>query len=463
MEEETKVVKKGKKGLIIAIVIIIILLIIGAIGGFLWYKYVKENESVGTTWGDIYYAYLKEASEKGDLSEAELYGIQLDMEDPKLQFCEVEKDENPFMIMTYSRNNNEYVNVYNIEDDNKVTYVAYKEPADLVLLYNIKLEKYIWYLHTESENEDAYIPLESIKNEEVQNMQNTISNNVIENSTTEIKTTDIEAEYTIKKDEETKVETSDGEELSISEFDKIFVKPEVDYSSKIDFNVNLNAEEIRNVITEMIAGYKTEEQIITDEVKSDISNKVQEIKEKVDEINKAKEELEKEEKIKITQKNVQEKIGEHLKWFKGAYLGVIYGWPSVFEYKDVTDKITIPGNEDAMIYELVGLKSIDSLKSQLSKYVDKNKFSKFDKYDFVSELTEYKGKVYWCNLGVGDGPSIDTKDAKILSSKNGTTKVQLENINVLGNFLTEVITLTVKYNEDTDSYLITDWSVKEMY
>lgn len=49
------------------------------------------------------------------------------MQDAKIQFCEV--DENQTMIMTYKKNNNPYVNVYQINDKNEVNYIAHKQLA----------------------------------------------------------------------------------------------------------------------------------------------------------------------------------------------------------------------------------------------------------------------------------------------------------------------------------------------
>lgn len=168
---------------------------------------------------------------------------------------------------------------------------------------------------------------------------------------------------------------------------------------------------------------------------------------------------------KITSKNIQSKIGNHLKWFSAAYMGACYGWDSVYKYKDVTGKVKIPGVQNMMIYELVGAKSFAGMKSTLAKYVSKSKFSKFNVDDgingwgFLKELREYKGKVYWCNGGIGGGPSINTKKAKVISSENGISKIKM-NVDYYTGDICAQITLTVKYKDG--KYLITDWKVKGM-
>lgn len=85
VEETTteKAHKKNKK-LIVAIVIIILLVVIAAsVGGYFIFQNIENNKSVGTTWGDTYYAYLKEASTEQDLGEREKYGIQANMENTR--------------------------------------------------------------------------------------------------------------------------------------------------------------------------------------------------------------------------------------------------------------------------------------------------------------------------------------------------------------------------------------------
>lgn len=79
-----KVHKKKSKKLIVALVIIILLILIGgSVGGYFIFQNIEKNKSVGTTWGDTYYAYLKEASLEQDLGEREKYGIQSNMENTR--------------------------------------------------------------------------------------------------------------------------------------------------------------------------------------------------------------------------------------------------------------------------------------------------------------------------------------------------------------------------------------------
>jgi len=165
----------------------------------------------------------------------------------------------------------------------------------------------------------------------------------------------------------------------------------------------------------------------------------------------------------LSNDNVQEKIGVNLKWFSAAYLGEINGWPKIYNYKNVTGNITIPGvkaNEVAEIYELEGAKSKENIRQELGKYVDSSKFNKFIDYynDFLDGLTEYDGKVYWLNGGIGDAPDIDINTARVISSNNGVSKVTLQEHDPLGD-VDATITLTVEYRNG--KYIISNWSVEE--
>lgn len=270
-----------KKVLFIIIAILLIALIAGGIViGLL----LNKTKSTGSKWGDTYYAYLSEAVKEKDLKEAdEKYGIKLNMKDAKLQFCEVEDDEVPAMIMTYEQNDTNYVNVYQIGDDDKVTFISYKQPTEAEFLYNIEKDDYAWYIHKSDEESDSYSSLKNIvKNLKENSKQSDKSKNV--------NIAELEADYTISK-EEAKItqEVENGEKLTIDKFDTLFVRPEVELNDKFDFDVNISDKDLKKAMSKAVDDYKTEGEIVTKEIKEKVEEKAEETKEIVQKIEKAKE------------------------------------------------------------------------------------------------------------------------------------------------------------------------------
>lgn len=331
--------KKGKKLIPIIVIIILLILVAGTIGGYYIIQNIEKNKSVGTTWGDTYYAYLKEASIEQDLGEREKYGIQPNMENTQIQFCDIEENEAPAMIMTYTKDDIEYVNTYKISNDNKVINVSYKEPSTIEFLYNIELQQYIWYVHLQMGTQDSYKPVlagfEELDNENTTNTNNTnsINDNSISNITNSINVAsndvtkvEVTPEYTFEKDEATTVETVDGETLTISKFDETFVKPETELSQKANFDINsMDEKVIKDAIKTSVSGYKTEEQIVTEEVKANIDEKVTEVQTKQEEIKTAQEEKAKKEEEERKAEEARKAAEEAAKGLKVGNYRLKYG------------------------------------------------------------------------------------------------------------------------------------------
>ena len=308
-KDETK--QKSKKGLIIAIVIIALLVIIGAsIGGYFLYKKIQLEKPIEVAWGQTYYTYLKSIAE--DESKKESYGFN-NSTNTKIEFCDIEIEEEPVMVISYEKDDEDYSNIYYIKDDGTVHEIMYDFPTDVEMLYSIKEKEYNWYVVSKEENEAEYIPIQNevIKSEEKEVDEDTLSN-----------------EYTIKDDDKTVVETVDGEELSIDKFDETFIKPDIEDTS-IDFDFNLIEEKLKEAIENLVNEYKNKDQIITDEVKEAVTEKETEIINKQEEMEKAKDELEKKKAEEEAKRKAEEeakkgfKVGSHrLKY--GTYKSDVY-------------------------------------------------------------------------------------------------------------------------------------------
>ncbi len=403
--------KKSKKGLIGIILVFIILI---AIVSIFIIKYLDQEEPIDEVWGQKYYVYLKGIKNDNKKKEA---GLPEKLDDAKIGFHQITGQKNPIMVITYEQNDDTYSNVYYIEEE-KVNVLVYNEPTDIEFLYNIEEKEYNYYVHFDNDTVNEYTKLESQLNDSTNN-----------NDT-----------YTFDKQNDN--------------FDNTFIDPDIE-ERYIQYDDDLSNKELKDLIENGIEEYKETDQLITDKVKDNVENQLSRLEEK--------------KKTEITTNNLHEQLGEHIKWFIGAYLGTVYGWPEVFEYKEVN--IDIPGNDlykDMMKYELVGLTSIEQLKNDLAKYVDKNKFSDLPTLDELdsdtlgNNLIEYNGKVYWLSGGVGCGPYFKD-DYQLISSENGITKVLIKEYDCLMDGVMENITLTFTYNKDIKGYLITDWNVDSNY
>ena len=445
-KEETKEKKKsGKKAAIMASVIILVVLIVATVGGYFAYEYIELKKPIEQEWADTYYNYIKGSDE-------ESRKIQ---NNSKIGFIEVSEVENPVMIVEYEKDERTYTDIYYI-NDGTVNNVINLDMSNVELVYDISTKKYDWYTHTETDTTDTY------KKVSTQILGETIQTTETEKNTETTKAT----EYTFTKGEEISVDTVEGDKIAIPKFDTVFVKTDIEIG-KVEYSEEMSKKELKSAIIEGGDKYKTKEEMITEEVKTEVMQKVAEVENKKQEMEIAKEEKAKkeEEEMKITAENVQAKIGEHLKWASLVYLGADYGLPTVYQIKDVTGTVSIPGtdSEYLMTEEIVGLKSIQSLKNQVSTYLSSNAINKLNNSmwgSYTEGLKEYNGKVYIVRGGIGDGPSIDIKKAKVLSSENGISKIQLTDVNVLGDIPEATITLTLEYNKDTGKYLITDVAIK---
>lgn len=445
--------KKKVLFIIIPIILVLLILIAAIVGLIILIK--NKDKSVGSKWGDTYYAYLKEATSEKDLKAAEeKYGMMLDMKEAKLQFCEVEENEDPTMIMTYQKNESQYVNVYQITEDDKVSYIAYKQPTEIEYLYNIEKDEYSWYVHTTETNKDSYSSLKNVVNNMKENSKKLDDNQ-------NINIAELEADYTIDKENATITQkTEDGKELTISKFDEIFVKPEIEQNEQIDFDIDMTEKELKNSIKSAVKDYEKESKKITEEIKEAVNKKAEAAKEKTKQIK----DLKKKEDMKITSENLQSKLGEHLKYFSGCYLGGLYGPYKIYKLNDVTGKVNVPDSKDQMVEEVVGLSSIQQLKDDMKKYMTEDVISRLTKErsDITKYMHDYNGKVYIVRGGIGEGNNIDWEKAKFISSEGDTTKVELEDYMSLGDYVEAKITVTLKYDEEKSAYLITDYSIKKL-
>jgi flagellar basal body-associated protein FliL len=335
--EKGKIEKKGnKKVIIITLIILAVCVVAVAVGDFI-YNYAEKNKSTGTEWGDIYYNYLEEASMATDEIDKNNHGLikKDSMENTTIQFINLDQQDEPELVMNYVADGEDYTNIYYLKEDNSVSWITYYSKQDMKLLYNIEKEEYIYYAHSvNEEGTEKYISLPE-RLEELKKVG--------------LDHTSADVSYSFTKNNMPQTEeVKDGEVPTISKFEETFIEPEVEENNTISIDLNGDIKSLKNALTETVEEYnKSEDQIITEDVKTEVEEKKTELNNKKEEIKKAEEEAQKAAEEEAAKKAAEEaakglQAGNYtLKY--GTYKGTEY----IYDVENIqTAEVTITINQD---------------------------------------------------------------------------------------------------------------------
>lgn len=227
LKKETKNKKTNK-----IYILIIILLIITVTLSILIKNRIDLNKPLNEEWGNKYYLYLKEIKKSKNVKKA---GLNENIKKAKISFYQVKNIDNPVMVIKYSQNKKDYSNVYYIKN-NKINVLVYKEPTIVEFLYNIEDKKYDYYSYTTDK-----------KSKTIQKLENEIT----------------------KKEESFVYENEE-------DFKKEFIKPDIK-SKDLDYNINLKDKDLKKLVIKGIDNYQTQDEIVTDKVKSEVEDKLEKI------------------------------------------------------------------------------------------------------------------------------------------------------------------------------------------
>lgn len=270
--------KKNKTMTIILIIAIVLLFIVSIVGGFFIYQYQESNKTTGTEWGDTYVTYLEEAKQTSGPEKLQKYGIYEGVENATIKFYKIEEESDPSMVIKYDLNGTKFFTVWDINKEQDVPDMKIDVAKDdIKLLYNIEKEKYEWYFYKNNDGNKLYT--------EVIPTDETDSNGQIMHKVYDFKVEDL------PKNEELK----GGELPTISKFEETFIEPTIKESKEIEINLNADLKDLKKAVTETVKEYKSQEQGITEEVKSQVEEKKTELNNKKETIKKAEEEKAKKE------------------------------------------------------------------------------------------------------------------------------------------------------------------------
>lgn len=451
MKKKNKTKKKSKKRLII-ILSVVGLIVVGVIVGLL--IYFLNAPKMSTEWGETYYTYLDDIRSKyHNKQDIKASGFSNDIESYNIKFIDAGLKE-PVMVSEYKKDNEEYLNVYSIDKEGKVTTNIYNTPTKLKLLYNINQKKYIWYIYNKSDSISYYTPLSVAADKSKESNDNLVSYD--DSPHTDQYNTKNPNSYTTYSIVEHDTYPNDDIRSVITDFDQNFI--EIDKDIK-DTSFDLDKENgFADEMNKLVDSYKKTSKLIDKSDKKKVEETIKNVEDKKIEFTKKQEEL------RIDSSNLQSKLGEHLKWFSAAYLGSYYGFNKIYKYTDVTGKVKVPNTpEGYMTYELSGSTSIADMKNTILKYVNTATFNKLnsDNYNgMFHDLYDYNGKVYLVEGGIGEGPYIRSQNAKFISYNNGVAKVLLEEFDGLSGMKNTEITVT--FENIDGSYKITSYTTRNV-
>ena len=263
---------KKKLIIIISIILVIGILVIGYI--FKDKIFGSKEKKLSTTWGETYYVYLKDIKDNNKYKEA---GLPSDLKSVKVSFVSVGDIKDPVMTITYDKDKKEYTNIYYINND-KVDAIVYNEPTSIELLYNIEKDSYNYYSNTVSDSDNYY-----------KNLSDQIKSKTNKDSSKAV----MVEEYIINSNDKEEVADSSGNSISLTNFDKTFIKLDTPDNS-FEFNKSIVEDELRKLVDKSTNLYEDIAKTIKAN-KENVERLKNELKEKEERIKSIKEEKSKEE------------------------------------------------------------------------------------------------------------------------------------------------------------------------
>ena len=348
MSEKEKNVetKKSNKALKLTLIISLIVVVIAgaSVGGYFGYKHYSENKSTGTEWGDIYFNYLNDESNNEKPFSINTY------KDTKVGFID-EGKENPIMFVTGnwttastdgSTNTIKYVNLYEINENNEVILKGGKGAQDMKIefLYDVPNKKYDYFFVNKNEISTNYTSVDTYMNDllkenelkesiapgKTDDEMTTEETQKFHNQLQEYKTSNTSrAEYMIENEKSVVTQnTLSGETISYNKQDEYIIDPEIEEKT-FDYSKDMNKAELRKSVEIGVTDYKTDDENVTEEVKTAVEQKVKEVETKKQQIETAKAEIKADEERKAAEEAARKAAEEAALGLKVGNYRLKYG------------------------------------------------------------------------------------------------------------------------------------------
>ena len=339
-EKETT---NNRKGLKIALVILLIIVVIAgaSIGAVFVHKHYSENKSTGAEWGDIYYNYITTDDESVESFNKPSY-----LDDAEIGFIQVDGYSNPLMVVTGKKDqadtNFNYTMIYEINENNVTNPTSIGTTANLNVefLFDVQKKKYDYFVERTSEVSTTYTSVDTaIKDQKKhKEIQDRVSNGkeiseltsdefgAIENEYEEYKKNDkTRVEYDIKKEEQTfSQNTLSGETISYDKTSEYVIDTGVK-NETFSYSKDMEKADIRENIESEVKDYKTIDETVTEDVKTAVDQKVQEVETKKQQVETAKAEIKADEERKAAEEAARKAAEEAALGLKVGNYRLKYG------------------------------------------------------------------------------------------------------------------------------------------
>ena len=345
-KEKNTEATNNKKGLKIALISSLIVVVIAgaSVGGYFGYKHYSENKSTGTEWGDIYFNYLND-----DSNEEKKFAIDR-CDDIKVGFID-EGKETPVMFVAGnwttastdgSTETMKYFNLYEINENSEVIPVGGMgaQNMNIEFLYDVPHKKYDYFFVNKNETATTYTSVntyideflkekelkESIAPGKTDDKMTREENQKISDGLQEYKKSNTSrAEYMIYSENNVVTQnTLSGETISYNKQDEYIIDPEIEEKT-FDYSKDMNKAELRKNVEIGVTDYKTDEETVTEEVKTAVEQKVQEVETKKQQIETAKAEIKADEERKAAEEAARKAAEEAALGLKVGKYRLKYG------------------------------------------------------------------------------------------------------------------------------------------
>ena len=344
-EENTEIKKttKNKKGLKIALLTLLIVIVIAgaSVGGYFAYQHYRENKSTGTEWGDIYYNYI---TNEQPIEETNKISY---LQDAEIGFVQINEHSNPLMIATGKKDEGDttwnYAMIYEIDENKNVTKptkIGTTANLNVEFLYDVQKKKYDYFINTSNENSSTYTSVDTAlkdqkKYSEIEQKLTNGKNptdltvddiSVISKEYEEYKKNDTtRTEYTVSKEEKTVTQnTLSGETISYDKLSEYVIDSGVEEKT-FSYSKDMKKADIRNNIESEVKDYKTIEETVTEDIKTEVEKRVEEVETKKQQIETAKAEIKAEEERKAAEEAAKKAAEEAALGLKVGKYRLKYG------------------------------------------------------------------------------------------------------------------------------------------